>query len=66
MHQKGKINGVGNDLDCANAQLCLPENLRQYEPCCEKTGLRCFRPGPTLTVWTVHLQEMARVLKFPV
>ena len=34
-----------------------------FEPRCEKTGLRGFRPGPTQT-GDVQLQKMARGLKF--
>ena len=35
-----------------------------YEPRCEKTGLRGFRPGPTLTGLYSELHKMARGLTF--
>ena len=35
-----------------------------YEPHCEKTGLRDFRPGPTQTNRAVQPQKIARSLKF--
>ena len=41
------------------------KELKAYEPRCEKTGLRGFRPGPTQTTnQAVQLQKVASSLKF--
>ena len=50
----GKVNG------CLNT---LQYGILQYEPHCEKTGLRGFRQGPNINR-AVQPKKMARGLKF--
>ena len=44
--------------------ICTFVDSMTLEPCCEKTGLQGFRPGPTQTRLYDRPHKMARGLKF--
>ena len=44
---------IGGDWNAGGALIVLHKRV-QYEPRCEKTGLRGFRPGPTQTGLCSH------------